>query len=781
MTEPTDDTQLDDRLPPTAIVDDSDILDDTIAQDATARKRAIDLSNRDLQPPATVPGYTVRRKLGEGAYGSVWLAVERNTGKQVAIKFYSHRRGLDWSLLNREVEKLAVLYTSRNIVGLLDVGWNSDPPYYVMEHIENGSLAALLHDGPLPPHEAVRIAQSVLQALVHAHGSGILHCDLKPANVLLDTDYEPRLCDFGQSRLSDEQNPALGTLFYMAPEQADLNAIPDARWDVYALGALFYEMLVGEAPFRTPENEARIKAAKTLSAKLEAYRKVLRESPKPTAHRAMRGVDRRLADIIDRCLRIDPVRRYPNAQAVLDALLERGRQRARRPLLVMGVVFPIILLALMWPVAMGARDKALDTSTDTLTQRAIESDVMSANVVADSIRRDLEDRVDELRTIADEVNLAEILAGEQKRDEKTGEESPALQMHNIIAEIERQPNDEAKLNAREDSWERRDGIFSELRERKLASDRRRKKLNRSRDQSWFVTDAHGYQRWRSPNAVKTTLDGRFHFRDYFHGQRREYPPDNTPDDLRPIQKPHVSLAFRSKVTNKFMVAISVPIYKRTQLKNGEFTDEVVGVLARTVNLGDLLADYSSGLKDKERDVSRNVVLVENIDGKLLDHPWMTPDNLEALSASDPEFQSLTLSAEVRKQILKLQETSTRKNGQGGDKTISKARSASHISYFDPVGHNDPHYSGEWLAAFAPVDNVGWTVIVQERKALALEPIEEMDTGLISSAVWALLLFFGLIAAVWGVVVWRLNDRPIRIGITRTGPSRRTGLSGTPKS
>lgn len=81
----------------------------------------------------------------------------------MAVKVYSHRGGLDWSLLSREVEKLAILYTSRNVVGLLEVGWGSDPPYYVMEYLERGSLAALLADGPLSVREAVRITKGILQ------------------------------------------------------------------------------------------------------------------------------------------------------------------------------------------------------------------------------------------------------------------------------------------------------------------------------------------------------------------------------------------------------------------------------------------------------------------------------------------------------------------------------------------------------------------------------------------------------------------------------------------
>jgi serine/threonine protein kinase len=144
--------------------------DHTLPQTGEELRRALQQSVERVRPPTQVPGYEPVRFLGAGAYGEVWVAVDVNTRRRVAIKFYTHRGGLDWSLLSREVEKLAFLFADRYVVQLIDVGWDADPPYYVMEYLENGSLADRLRAGPMAVHEAVTLFREVTIGLVHAHG-----------------------------------------------------------------------------------------------------------------------------------------------------------------------------------------------------------------------------------------------------------------------------------------------------------------------------------------------------------------------------------------------------------------------------------------------------------------------------------------------------------------------------------------------------------------------------------------------------------------------------------
>jgi hypothetical protein len=717
------------------------------------RERAAQLSLQSDRPPLQVPGFTITAPLGEGAYGAVWLAREHNTGKLVAIKFYTHRRGLDWTLLNREVEKLAVLYTSRHIVGLQEVGWDSDPPYYVMEYLENGSLAGYLESGPLPPAEAVRIAQSVLLALVHAHGCGILHCDLKPANVLLDADWQIRICDFGQSRLSDEQSGALGTLFYMPPEQAALDGVPDARWDVYAVGALLYHMLTGGPPYRSDAALAAVESAGSIERQLAAYRRLLVESPRPTAHRRIGGVDRRLSDIVDRCLVLDPARRFPNPQAVLEALASRDRYRARRPLIALGVLAPLVLLGTIAPLVVGAMRQTVRTAERNLTARALESDFQSAVFLGEGLERELADRMSDLVDVAANPDLRAAL-----QDETT------------------QPT----------TWEKRTALRDVLDLEMKRIRGRMRFLGMAPDSSWFLTDATALQVWREPYDA-ATVDRRWAHRDYFHGQGSRYDAGNVPADVAPIRGPHVSQVFLSGATGRYMVALSVPVWDSDDEKDRR----VIGVLARTSELGELLSSFEQGRHGSGADVDRVIALVDSRDGRLLSHPWMTAQHLKEISPEDfrtlrlPDATLARLAAEPADGPAPADVPES--DADGTDYLSSRDR---HDDYEDPVGglSHDPEaaaYRGRWLAAFAPVGDpaslvgdTGWTAVIQERREKALESIGKMRSRLVRYVAWGLALTGSLLGLLWYFVMRALSGRRLRPWSSRRSPAGNGSHVGT---
>ncbi|QDV31106.1 Serine/threonine-protein kinase PrkC [Planctopirus ephydatiae] len=691
-------------------------LGETLVQNSELLQKSCWLSEQliDAQAviaPAEVPGFRILEKLGEGKFGSVWLARETNTGKQVAIKFYTNRRNIDWALLSREVEKLAVLYTSRQIVGLLEVGWDYDPPYYVMEYLPNGSLAMLLEEGPLRPAEAVHMTRQIARGLVHAHGSGILHCDLKPANILLDQDLEPRLCDFGQSRLVEEQSHALGTLFYMAPEQADLKAIPDARWDVYALGAMFYHMLVGEPPYRSDEFESLLKQQTSLEGRLAAYRQFVREHPAPNRHRTVPGVDRQLADIIDRSLAIDPARRFPNAQAFLDQLQIRETHRSRRPLFLLGILLPVILLLCMAPLAVEAIRVSVTTARVRLTDRALESDVVSANLLSRSIEREILDRFDELLRIAQYPRVQRTVA--------------------MLADMP--PAERGELNE----------LMTSL---KLEVDDRHRAEGRQLDDSWFLQNTTGVQIWREP-ASDISLDENFAHRDYFHGLGEEFSAGQLPDDLKPISRPHLSMVYTSATTGRYKVALSVPIFDYDK------PDQVIGVLARSIYLGELLVEYDDLLRDQYANgVSRVIALVDHREWKLLAHPWMDDEHLSKLTLQ--QFLSLSLDPDARNRLQSLL-----KLNPG---SIEAAQFDRTQHYVDPVSQFDPEqYSGHWLAAFSPVASTNWIAIVQERKTDVNAPVEEMRTRLFQLAYWGVVLVFGIVVTTWLTLIMALSERPAK--------------------
>mgnify|MGYP005847871789 CR=1 FL=1 len=711
--------------------------DHTQQQSSEEQRQAKALSLQKARPPADIPGYTMKRLLGCGAFGEVWIGVDRNTGRQVAIKFYTHRSGGDWPLLWREVEKLVYLSADRYVVQLLDVGWDADPPYYVMDYIENGSLEDLLRQqGALPVSQATELFWEMATGLLHAHGKGVLHCDLKPANVLLDQDHKPRLADFGQSRLSTEQSPALGTLFYMAPEQADLKSLPDARWDVYALGAIFYCMITGEPPFRTAESVRRIEEAENLAERLARYRSVIRSAPCPTQHRRVPGVDRALAEIIDRCLAVDPQRRYPNVQAVLDAMQARQQARMRRPLMLLGFVGPVLLLFIMGFFGLRGYDHAVRDSQAAISRRARETNEFAAKFAARSIEAEIERYFRLIRKEAESRELYQLFSAVAGLDIVTQMNDPRKSGREIAAlrpEFLKHPA-RSQLN---DYLRQRLAYYLE----RVARDPSEAKFS-----SILLLDTRGRMLAAAYDdlSIDFSVGWNYAYRTYFHGGPADLPnltKEDNPQNVPVLSDTHLSAAFRSTATGTWKVAISTPIFDASEPE-----DLPVGVLAVTLNLGDFAFFRSNYRADQF------AVLIDGREGPskglVLQHPLF-----DRLRQAGSDALDELVSAEYRVTDQQLQRIRS-------DKTW--------YPYQDPMQHAEggEEYVGDWVAAIAGVslpDSRGahsdMIVLVQERYLAATAPVQKLGNRLKRDALWALTGMLGVFLVLWCVVLRMLEEPP----------------------
>ena len=717
--------------------------DQTQYQSGDDLRRARQLSMTRSHPPAEVPGYTVQRLLGSGAYGEVWSGIDRNTGRRVAIKFYTHRVNVDFSLLSREVEKLVYLAADRYVVQLLDVGWDAKPPYYVMDYIENGSLEdELSRRGKVPANEAVEMTQEIAVGLKHLHNKGILHCDLKPGNVLLDEDHKPRLADFGQSRLSSDQDPALGTLFFMAPEQADLKAAPDARWDVYALGALLYCMLTGEPPYREPETLEKLDAETSLESRLAAYRSYIKKAPKPILHRKQRGVDKDLGNLIDRCIDPDPRKRYSSIQDVLSALQRRAETNALRPLIVLGIVGPALLLAVMLFFAWNAYSDAVNQSDDAVVQKAIESNHWAAHLAARSASEQINTYFQAVDQLVNDQTFIDKF--------KTTIENDQFQEY-VKTLSDPNMNDPPSDRKEQISKDRND--FLQLEVRKKLQPMLESRISNPEFPvvaSWFICDETGTQiasSFADPNAVNT-IGKNFSYRSYFTGlnydkQTRKkgeapvFEVSDDPFDREHIIAPHLSAVFKSRATGTWKFGFSIPIFIGNEFK---------GIAACTVDTGNF-TDFQNG----DYQYAMLVDLRKGIEeGIVLEHPLI--DDFFSNQAELPLAKRTGLPERI---------TQTRFDyGQLIDNTGI---------ILDPF-HADElgsPYQGEWIAASAKVyrrgyfksgdeDNenieTGLAVVAFENKERVVMPAHQLGSRLLRTGAIAFATILLVACGLWLFVV-----------------------------
>lgn len=211
--------------------------------------------------PPPIPGYELSELIGKGAMGSVYKAKHIASGREAAVKILSSEMSSRSDLVARfERESLALSsFRHPNVVSIFDSGSISNVHYFCMEYIEGTTLRRFLKNGPLPLKQALNFVRQILRGLRAAHDRGIIHRDLKPENVLVEHNLERLvLVDFGLAGLLNEaSNPhpnltrskvTMGTVNYMAPEQHMDAKRVDARSDLYSVGVILYECILGDLP-----------------------------------------------------------------------------------------------------------------------------------------------------------------------------------------------------------------------------------------------------------------------------------------------------------------------------------------------------------------------------------------------------------------------------------------------------------------------------------------------------------------------------------------------------
>ncbi|HKF24723.1 MAG TPA: serine/threonine-protein kinase, partial [Candidatus Acidoferrum sp.] len=265
-----------------------------------------------VPPGAIAPGsvvggrFEILQLLGEGGMGAVYKAHDRELERDVALKLIRPELARNPEILQRFKHELILArqVTHRNVIRIFDLGQAEGHKYITMEYLDGRDLRSVLREkGKLPPEEAAKIILQICRALEAAHAEGVIHRDLKPQNIMLDANGRAYVMDFGIARSAylpgmTQTGALVGTPEYMSPEQAKGEKL-DERSDLFSLGVILYELLVGTSPYHSDTPLA------TLWRRIQEKAKPLAEID-PT-------IPKPLCDIVAKALEIEPRERFSNA------------------------------------------------------------------------------------------------------------------------------------------------------------------------------------------------------------------------------------------------------------------------------------------------------------------------------------------------------------------------------------------------------------------------------------------------------------------------------------